>query len=180
MTFRTPGQWGVKIRMLYKGKTQVLRTSFAVAPHSTAPAVGSPAIKSNNPTIHQKSILKLDSGRPPDDMHMLSIAQAIVQHKPLVVLFSTPAFCESRMCGPQTEIVKLVEAPYRSRVNFIHIEVYQNANLRDGYAPTLLQWHLLSEPWVFVVDLQGIIHARFDGPTSGPEIVAAVNGVLRK
>lgn len=64
-------------------------------------------------------------------------------------------------------------------MNFTDIEVYQNANPRYGYAPTLLSWHLRSEPGVFVIDHRSIIHARFDGPTSDPEIVAAGTASFR-
>jgi hypothetical protein len=179
VSFSSPGPWGVQIDTAINGKPHSLHETFNVARHSTAPNVGQPAPRSNNPTIRDMPASKLDSGRPPDDMHKLSIAQAIAQHKPLVVLFSTPAFCESRMCGPETEIVERVENQFRGRVNFIHIEVYKNANPADGYAATFLQWHLQTEPWVFVVDRRGIISARFEGPTPASELEPAINADLK-
>lgn len=177
--FPSAGPWGVQIDAVVHGKARSLHSTFSVASRSTAPNVGDPAPRSHNPTIRDKPVRLLDSGRPPDDMHKLSIAQAIAQHKPLVVIFSTPAFCESRMCGPETEIVARVENQFRGRVNFIHIEVYQNANPADGYAPTFKQWHLQTEPWVFVINRKGIISARFEGPTPASELDPAIRADLR-
>lgn len=177
-TFTRPGKWGAQVRLPWHGKVVVLRQEFQVRSHSLTPAVGSPAPRSNNPTIAQEPASKLDSGKPPDDMHKLSIAQAIAQHRPLIVLFSTPGFCTSRMCGPETQAVEKLEQQYRSRVNFIHIEIYKDANPAHGFAPTVLQWHLQTEPWVFVINRQGIITAKFEGPTPGTEIVPAINAAL--
>lgn len=178
VNFSRPGTWGVQIDSVVAGKPHTLHETFSVAAHSTAPGVGEPAPRSHNPTIRDKPARLLDSGRPPDDMHKLSIAEAIAQHKPLVVLFSTPAFCESRMCGPETEIVERVENQFRGRANFIHIEVYKNANPADGYAPTFLQWHLQTEPWVFIVNRRGIITARFEGPSAASELDTAIRADL--
>jgi hypothetical protein len=178
VNFSRPGTWGVEIDSIVAGRPHTLHETFKVAKQSTAPGIGQPAPRSHNPTVRDKPARLLDSGRPPDDMHKLSIAAAIAQHKPLVVLFSTPAFCESRMCGPETEIVERVENQFRGHVNFIHIEVYKNANPADGYAPTFLQWHLQTEPWVFVVNRAGIITARFEGPSAASELDTAIRADL--
>lgn len=177
--FRRAGTWGVQVETRYKGHLYRLNSGFTVLSRSLTPGVGSLAPRSNNPTVRQESVSRLDSGRPPDDMHKMSIAQAIKQHKPLVIIFSTPAFCTSRMCGPQTEIVQRLEPLYRRRVNFIHIEIYKDANPAHGYARTVRQWHLQTEPWVFVVDRRGRIAAKFEGPTSASEIERAI-AVARK
>lgn len=177
--FAHAGKWGAVIRLRYHGKSYDLTPGFAVTTHSLTPAVGSPAPRSRNPTVKQERATLLDSGRPPDDMHRLSIAQAIAQHKPLLVLFATAAFCTSRMCGPEIGAVERLESRYRSRVNFVHIEIYDKANPRYGYAPTVLQWHLRTEPWVFVIDRHGIIRAKFEGPTPASEIEPVLRRLLR-
>lgn len=178
--FTHPGNWGVVITTKYKGKTVHLTPGFSVTAHSLSPAVGSPVPRSNNPTIHQMPASKLDSGQPPDDMHGLSIAGAIGMHKPLVVLFATAAFCTSRMCGPEIEVVQGLERQFRKRgVNFVHIEVYKNADPQYGYAPAVSQWHLKTEPWVFVVGRTGRVVAKFEGPTPATEIAPAIRRAMR-
>jgi hypothetical protein len=177
--FPDAGDWGVRVTLRYDGHNYLLDQGFPVRRHSLTPAVGSAAPPSHNPTIAQEPATLLDSGRPPDDMHRLSIAQAIAQHKPLLVLFATAAYCTSRLCGPEIETIQSLERHYIGRVNFIHIEIYKNANPQYGYAPAVVQWHLPSEPWVFIVDRSGIIRAKFEGPTTAQEIAPALRSVLR-
>jgi peroxiredoxin len=178
-SFSRAGPWGAVIRLSYRGHVVDLHPGFQVQAHTKAPAVGSLAPRSQNPTTAQQPATKLDSGRPPDDMHAVSIAAAIARHKPLVVLFATPAYCTSRMCGPQVEQVQALEPRFRGRVNFVHIEIYRNANPKYGYAPTVLQWHITTEPWVFVVDRHGRIAARFEGPSTAGEVRSAIDATLR-
>ena len=49
------------------------------------------------------------SGEIPDpELHEWSIADAIDQGRPALVLFGTPAYCESQFCGPEvTELQRL-------------------------------------------------------------------------
>ena len=177
-TFRHSGTWGVQAAVPAGRTVQPVRQEFIVQKRGRTPSVGSPAPQSHNPTVFQESVLKLDSGRPPDDMHRLSIADAIARHRPLLVVFSSPAYCQSRMCGPETEIVQRIERKYRERFNFIHIETYKDADPSHGPASTFVQWHLETDPWVFIVNSKGTISAKFEGPTSAAEIEAAMAPLL--
>jgi hypothetical protein len=40
------------------------------------------------------------------------------------------------------------------------------------------EWNLRSEPWIFVVDGQGMIRAKFEGLTTRRELEAAVRHML--
>ncbi|MGI8824709.1 MAG: TlpA family protein disulfide reductase [Chloroflexota bacterium] len=177
-TFKHAGTWGILITAPYHGHRYVLRDEFTVKTHGTTPDIGSAAPRSHNPTTAQEPASKLDSGRPPDDMHRLSIAAAIAQHRPLVVLFATAAFCTSRLCGPEIGVVQGLERKYRRRVNFIHIEIFKDAQYSHGFAPTVKQWGLVTEPWVFVIDRRGFITAKFEGPTPVGELDPAIQKVL--
>ncbi len=63
-------------------------------------------------------------------------------------------------------------------VDFVHVEVYTNltdpniAPIPDNLAPAVLGewWNLPSEPWVFVVDSDGIVQARFEGVMAAEEL----------
>ena len=178
-SFPHSGTWGIQASVPAGPAVQPVRQEFIVQKRGRTPSVGSSAPRSHNPTVFQESVLKLDSGRPPNDMHRLSIAGAIARHQPLLVVFSSPAYCQSRMCGPETEIVQAIEQKYRRHFNFIHIETYKDADPSHGPAPTFLQWHLETDPWVFIVNDRGIITAKFEGPTSASEIEAAMVPLLR-
>jgi hypothetical protein len=176
-TFDRPGKWGAQIVLPYRGKSESMQAIFYVNKKSTTPSVGSSAPRSHNPTTAQEPVTKLDSGRPPDDMHSVSIADAIARHRPLVVLFATAAYCTSRLCGPEIEVVQSLERKYRPAVDFVHIEVYKDAR-PPQLAPTFLQWGLRSEPWVFVVNRRGVVTAKFEGPTTAGEIEPAINRAM--
>ncbi len=44
--------------------------------------------------------------------------------------------------------------------------------------PTVEEWRLDTEPWVFVVDGKGIIRAKFEGLVTARELEAALQQVI--
>ena len=102
LNFDAPGNWGAEITAQRPdGEHAVIRLPFTVVTNATVPAPGESAPLSHNPTAKDVSdISTIDSGQPPDDMHQLSVADAIAQHRPTLVAFATPAFCTSATCGP--------------------------------------------------------------------------------
>ena len=62
------------------------------------------------------------------------------------------------------------------RVVFIHQEIWQAGT--QTFSPTVEEWNLRSEPWIFIVDGRGTVRARFEGLTTRREIEAALRGVL--
>jgi hypothetical protein len=166
------------------GKPFTAHTSdFPVQSQSQTPAVGSPAPRSSNPTTADVSdITLIDSSDPPrPEMHALSIAQAIDTGRPAVIAFATPAFCQSRICGPTLEVVDELYSKYRDAVAFVHVEPYDLTALRQEgqfhLAPAAQEWHLPSEPWVFVVDRQGRVAAKFEGIVTVEDLDAALAGL---
>ena len=67
-------------------------------------------------------------------------------------------------------------------VNWIHVEVYDNLNASttDDLEVTqaVIEWGLPNEPWVFVVDRDGIVTERFEGVLDGAELEAALDRVI--
>lgn len=177
------GDWGLEITASRpSGEHLKQNLAFSVISAPVVPGVGQAALLSNSPAIHeQPDATYFDSGRPPDDMHQLSIAQAILQHRPTLVVFASPAFCTSRACGPEVSAVQSLEPAYRSRLTFIHIEIYTNFKpdpSKRTIAPTVTEWRLQSEPWIFLIDSKGIIETRFEGPTASDEIKVAIDKLL--
>jgi hypothetical protein len=139
------------------------------------PAVGSEAPKVHTDTLASAKgdVTKVDTRVPPSDMHKEDFA-AVVGKQPVALLFSTPQLCQSRVCGPVTDIALQMEAKYRGRMTFIHQEVYVDNNVQKGLRPPLQQFHLQSEPWLFVVNQKGIITARLEGSIGVREFENAV------
>ena len=175
VTFDSPGSWGVQALIQAPGRQGAGAVAFQVAAQPTAPAPGQPAPRSRQPTVRDVSdISQIDSSAEPDPrLHDLTIAGAIASGKPTVVLFATPGYCSSQFCGPSVEILKKLRAKYEGRANFIHVEVYKDFTKLTP-SDTFTEWHLRSEPWFFIIDGQGIISERFDGPTTMAELDAVL------
>jgi hypothetical protein len=77
------------------------------------------------------------------------------------------------------------EAAYHPRgVDFVHIETYRggtpdNPDLTKATTnPYFDEWGLTTDPWVFVVDRQGNVAAKFDGPVEADEITPTLDRLL--
>jgi hypothetical protein len=81
------------------------------------------------------------------------------------------------MCAPVVEIVRTLLPVYGQRVAFTHQEIWQDFATKRVF-PTVEEWHLRTEPWIFIVDGQGIIRARFEGLVTPHELIAALQPVL--
>jgi hypothetical protein len=92
-------------------------------------------------------------------------------------VFATPQFCTSRMCGPVVDIVRSLFPTYSKRMAFIHQEIWQDFAEKKMF-PTVEEWRLDTEPWVFLVDGKGIIRAKFEGLVTAREIEGALQQIL--
>ena len=144
---------------------------------SASPEVGSKAFPSRTPTIASThGDFALLTTRVPPDRGLLrySVAGSLAAHKPFVVVFATPKFCTSRTCGPVVDVVDAVRRRLRrTDIRFIHVEVYRRNDPTLGLNKFMREWHLPSEPWVFLVGSDGRIEAKFEGPVSVQELAAA-------
>ena len=148
---------------------------------SASPALGSKAFPSRTPTIAstQGDFALLTTRVPPDrELLRYSVAGSLAAHKPFVVVFATPKFCTSRTCGPVVDVVDAVRRRFRrTDVRFIHVEVYRRNDPTLGLNRFMREWHLPTEPWIFLVGSDGRIRAKFEGPVSVQELAAAARGL---
>src|SRR3954451_17273572 len=142
-----------------------------------APQVGQKAPVTHTPTVGEVSdISQIDTRVPPDDMHSDDLAD-VLGKKPVVLLFATPALCQSRVCGPVTDAEEQVKQEFGDSVAFIHQEVYNNNQINDGPRPQMTAYGLQTEPWLFVIDRTGKVSSVLQGPFSIQELEAAVQKV---
>jgi hypothetical protein len=141
-----------------------------------------PQVGQRPPTVHTltagevSDISQIDTRVPPDDMHSDDFAD-VLGKKPVVLLFSTPALCQSRVCGPVTDEAEQVKQEFGDRVAFIHQEIYNNNRINDGPRPQMLAFHQNTEPWAYVIDRGGKVSTVLQGPFSVQELEAAVQKV---
>lgn len=133
------------------------------AKSSELPAPGAQAISVATPTIDDDLGYARICTRSPEPcgMHEVSLDDALDGDTPVVVLFSTPAFCQTAVCGPTVEVIDGVRADYDD-VTFVHCEIFSDAGETVG--DPIVAWELPTEPWMFVIDADGTIVHRADGP----------------
>lgn len=183
LSFARAGTWGIELLAHHQkdGSRDVARTAVTVLDASHTPAVGSPAPRSRNLIASDvKDLRQIDtSPRPDPRLHQVRIADAIEPGKPQLIVFATPQFCTSRMCGPVVDIVRTLFPAYGKRVAFTHQEIWQDFASKKVF-PTVDEWRLRTEPWIFVVDGGGIIHAKFEGLATERELEAALQQALQE
>lgn len=186
VNFDHEGPWGIAVEAQLKDGTKgVASVGFDVTAKPAILAPGQPAIKSDNLTKKDVANVKeIDSGDPPNDMHDVKIKDSIAAGRPVMIVFSTPAYCTSRFCGPVTDEVESLQAAYKDKVDFVHIEIWKNFDKKE-LNPTAKEWLIrpdggLTEPYVYLVDSKGIIFDRWEGPAAKnimePSVKAVIDG----
>jgi hypothetical protein len=143
------------------------------------PRVGekAPVVHTDTVATAKGDISKIDTRDPPSNMHDVDFAD-VVGKQPVALLFSTPQLCQSKVCGPVTDIELQMKSKYGDKMTFIHQEVYVDNDPSKGLREPLRQFHLPSEPWLFVVDKTGRITARLEGSIGVQQFEAAVKSGL--
>ncbi len=144
------------------------------------PGVGDKAIKIHTPTLASVGgdASKIDTRIPPaTDLNKVDLAK-VLGHQPVALLFATPAYCQSRTCGPVEDIVEQAKQdPANKRIAFVHMEVYNDNNPAKGNRPQIDAWHLPTEPWLFIIDSHGKVRQRFEGAFGAAEVQSALDAV---
>ena len=184
-TFDEAGSWGVEVTATIEGKTfDPVGAAFTVLQQGKSVAVGAQAPRSDTLTLDDVAdIADIDTSDPPiAEMHAMRISEAVTSGRPSVIVFATPAFCLSRVCGPTKETVDELFLLYKSQVNFVHVEPYDVEKARNGEGlhpvKAWTEWGLQTEPWVFLVDRNGIVAAKFEGVVTIDELKAALDPLL--
>ncbi len=173
--FDKPGAWRL-IAEVKDGDDFVpyLIPSIEVGSYSRIPDVDDRAPRIHTPTATDVGdVSKIDTRTPHDTMHDADLYD-VLGSKPTVLLFSTPALCTSRVCGPMVDIAEQVKSETRGDVAFIHQEVYNDNDPNQGIRPQLRAYGLQTEPWLFVIDQSGRITTRIEGAFSVADLKNAV------
>lgn len=180
MVFDQPGNWEVEIVGKLNGKDFITRAAFKVSQTPELPAPGDAAPRSENllPRAKDVPVKAIDSradadGTVPDPaLHKLTVAAAIAQRKPTIVVVSTPVYCVSQFCGPITDAVDTIAGEFDGKANFVHIEVWRDFEKKEINRHAA-EWMFPAgsedarEPWVFLIDKDGNIAQRWDNVANG-------------
>jgi hypothetical protein len=120
---------------------------------------------------------KIDTRVPPDQMHKVDFA-AVLGKKPIVLVFATPALCQSRVCGPVVDVAQQVADEFEPEVDFIHQEVYVDNEIEKGIRPQLKAFGLPTEPWTYLIGAEGVIKDRIEGAYGVDELEEAMATIV--
>ncbi len=188
--FDRPGIWTAEVDADVEGIGPLhASTDFQVASKHEAIAVGDQAPASKNYTVADHDDASLDAvdsraqgGKsvPDPELHDTTIAGALAAHRPFVAVFSTPVYCQSRFCGPITDMVAGVAEEYAGKAGFIHVEIFKDFD-KQAVNDAAIQWLQripggdIHEPWLYVVGSDGKVKERFDNVVTRDELTAALD-----
>lgn len=178
LTFPDRGTWAVTAVARLDGR--LVRTSpsgMKVGSRGARP----PAVGDHAPRIHTPTpadvggdLSEIDTRLPPlRSLHDTDVAD-VLGRQPVVLVFATPQLCQSRVCGPVVDVAAHVQSRTGDRVRFVHMEIYNDNELKKGFRSQVAAYRLPTEPWTFVIDRRGIVRERFEGAISVRELARAV------
>ena len=192
--FPHAGRWGTRFYATFPdGRRETVRVDYDVWEETSTPAIGAPAPAIDSPTAEDVGgdLSRISSDpEPVDRFYELSILDVTEAGVPAVIAFVTPSFCQTATCGPTIEKVKEVAANHPDDINVVHVEPYL-MHVKDGYLQPLLseegwlqsapwteRFGLLTEPYVVVLDADGLVRAKFEGAITVEELEDALWSAL--
>jgi hypothetical protein len=178
--FPADGEWRI-VALIKEGDelTSSLLPSASVGAFKKVPRVGqkAPLIHTPTPEDVGGDLSKITTRIPPDTQNEVDYADAFGR-EPIVLLFATPQFCQSRVCGPVADVTEQVKQVYGDDAAFIHMEIYEDNDPSKPVRPQVRAFHLPSEPWLFAIDQSGRIEAEIEGAFGVEELTSVVKGLI--
>jgi hypothetical protein len=178
--FTGDGEWRVAA-LIEKGDALegTLLPSAIVGGSPEVPRVGDRAPLIHTPTADDVGgdLAKITTRIPPDTQNQVDYAD-VLGKEPIVLLFATPQFCVSRVCGPVVDVAEQVKQIDGDEAAFIHMEIYKdNDPSLEENRPQVKAFHLPTEPWLFVIDTKGRIADEIEGAFGVEELTRVLEAV---
>jgi hypothetical protein len=164
--FPSDGEWRIAALIKEDGEIRgtLLNGSAVVGEFNGIPKPGQKAPKIHTPTPEDVGgdLAQITTRIPPDTQNKVDYADALGK-EPIVLLFATPQFCQSRVCGPVVDVAEQVKEEYGDKAAFIHMEIFNENDPGKGVRPQVRAFNLPSEPWLFTIDRQGTVSSVIEG-----------------
>ena len=181
--FHSNGEW--LIAALIKDGDEVtgtlLNASAEVGRFKRVPRPGQQAPTIHTPTAADAGgdLSQITTRLPPDTQNQVDYAD-VLGREPVILLFATPQFCQSRVCGPVVDVAEQVKELYGDEAEFIHMEIFNDNDPGEDVRPQVRAFRLPSEPWLFAIDREGTIQTEIEGAFGVDELTRAVKKVTAK
>lgn len=182
VNFPSDGEWRIAA-LIRRGDevTTTLLPSAEVGAFRKVPRVGqkAPLIHTPTPADVGGDLSKITTRIPPDTQNKVDYAD-VLGKEPIVLLFATPQFCQSRVCGPVVDVAEQLKQLYGDKVAFIHMEIYNDNDPSKHVRPQVQAFHLPTEPWLFAIGRDGRIKDEIDGAFGVEELTRVVKGLTEE
>ncbi|HET7417710.1 MAG TPA: hypothetical protein VFJ61_08820 [Solirubrobacterales bacterium] len=165
LPFPGKGSWRIAAILKEDGELKgTVLPSAAVGEFEKIPRPGQKAPVIHTPTAQDAGgdLSKITTRLPPDTQNKVDYADALGK-EPIVLLFATPQFCQSRVCGPVVDVAEQAKQEFGDKAAFIHMEIYNDNDPGEKVRPQVRAFHLPTEPWLFTIDRDGIVRDAVEG-----------------
>ncbi len=192
VTFEELGDWSVAVEATIEGEEYHGDGRLEVWPDMGTPALDALVPGGDTPTMRDAHSLMHHISSDPEPLtafYTWTLDDALAQHQPTVFVLDSYAFRPNAACGGALGILHEVFIDYPG-LTVIHAEPWHMAMGRDGHmleldppgGPAVLTdyaeaWGIEEPPWVFVIDRDGRLQAKFTGIIGSDELRAAITSV---
>jgi hypothetical protein len=165
LSFAGSGEWRLAAILKEEGELRgALLPGVVVGEFKKIPRVGQKAPLIHTPTAQDVhgDVSKITTRVPPDTQNKVDYADALGK-EPIVLLFATPQFCQSRVCGPVVDVAEQAKHEFGDKAAFIHMEIYNENDPAKHPRPQVRRFHLPTEPWLFTIDRNGVVKDAVEG-----------------
>jgi hypothetical protein len=164
-TFTSPGTWHISVEA---NGAQADTSVMAVPPEQlpAVPGVGDKLISMKTPTrADHRGVDPICTRDPACPFHTMSLDEAMTSGKAVAFMISTPAFCQTAICGPVLDLLVDRQKDLASTVAFVHAEVYTDSTAKTT-TEAVQTYGLTYEPALFLAlpdgTIQGTLAYTFD------------------
>jgi protein SCO1/2 len=183
LDFPGPGPWRLAVAASVSGRTLAGSVVVTVLDPGTTPALGAPAPDAHTPTLADVGgDARAITTDPQPDLRLSrqSTADALAAHLPFVLVIDSTRFRVTPVCGKALVMARFLVDRWPG-VTFIHLEPFVYSLISETpvlagdiadppLSPIAAAWGIggspwgaRSMPWVFVVDGNGRIRAKYQG-----------------
>ncbi len=163
----------------YRGAELLASIEVGAAGSTKLPQRGQPLPVVHTPTTADaQGVDPICTRDPVCSLHQHDLAGSLAAGRPVAVLVSTPAYCQTAICGPVLDLLVGASAT-AGDVDLIHAEVYANPHAvptiaEATSAPIVAAFGMPFEPILFVADRTGTLVERHDSIFDSAQLEAAL------
>ncbi len=184
------GSWQLAVAATIGGRSSSVVVDLTALDPGSTPLLGAAAPTARTPTLNDVGgLAKAITTDPQPDLRLSSwsTADLLAAHEPFVLVVDSPKFRVSQACGKALVMARYLQDRWPA-VRFVHLEPFVYSIQADTPVltgtladPTLTQpaaawgfggapWGASSMPWVFVVDGNGKVVAKYQGVMGSDDV----------